>query len=156
MKKGIILSLLFVLCFNCEDVIELDLNEAEPRLVIEASINWFKDTSGNEQAIKLSLSAPFFEDEVPPANNATVRITDANNNSFTFIEDANTGIYRNTNFLPVLDQIYYLEIVYNNQTYRANERLTSVVPIDNNLCDQPHRSVRVIVRQEINREQQCA
>ena len=72
---------------SCEDVIELNLNTAEPKLVIEASINWLKGTSGNEQIIKLSLTAPYFNDTVPPANGATVLITDQNNR--TYIRDIN-------------------------------------------------------------------
>ena len=68
--KKIFLILIFIYpLFSCEDVIDVDLNESEPRLVIEASINWFKGTQGNEQSIKLSLSAPFFEENVPPGNN---------------------------------------------------------------------------------------
>jgi hypothetical protein len=129
MKKIIFLFLLS-LCFNCEDVIDVDLNEAEPRLVIEASINWFKNTSGNEQSIKLSLSAPFFDNEVPAATGATVKITDTNNNTFNFVENGSTGIYLNTNFTPIIDQTYNLEILYNNETYIASETLKSVVLID--------------------------
>lgn len=118
------------LLFNCEDVIDVDLNESEPRLVIEASINWFKGTTGNVQTIKLSLSAPFFEEQVPPANGAVVQIEDINSNIYNFTEVGNTGIYTNTNFLPVLDQEYTLSIIYNEEVYTATETLKSVVPIE--------------------------
>ncbi|MBV7270247.1 DUF4249 domain-containing protein [Winogradskyella luteola] len=130
MKKLLILILLFSFCTNCEDVIDVDLNETEPRLVIEASINWFKNTSGNEQSIRLSLSAPFFDDGVPPANGASVQITDSNNNIFNFIEDGQTGIYRNNSFVPVIDEAYTLTIQYQGETYTGTETLKSVVPID--------------------------
>ena len=116
--------------FSCEDVIDIELNDADPRLVVEASIDWFKNTTGNEQSIKLSLSAPFFDESTPPANGAIIQITDTNNNTFNFIEDGNTGIYRNTNFIPVIDQDYTLTINYNGDTYSATENLKSVVPID--------------------------
>lgn len=130
MKKIITLFLIVIAFTNCEDVIDVDLNTAEPRLVIDASINWFKNTSGNEQSIKLTLTAPFFNDSVPPANNAIVNITDANSNVFNFIEDGQTGIYRNTNFIPVINNTYVLTIVYEGETYTATETLKSVVPID--------------------------
>lgn len=127
-----IFTIIMVFCFlsSCEDVVDVDLNEAEPRLVIEASINWFKTTAGNTQSIKLSLSAPFFDETIPPANDAVVQITDINSNVFNFIEDGTTGIYRNTNFLPVIDEIYTLTINYNDETYTATETLKSVAPID--------------------------
>lgn len=115
---------------SCEDIIDVGLNESEPRLVIEASINWVKNTTGNEQSIKLSLSAPFFNENIPPANDAIITITDTNGNVFNFIEDDNTGIYLNTNFIPVIDETYSLNIDYNGNTYTAVETLKSVTPID--------------------------
>ncbi len=130
MKKILFLTLLFCLCYNCEDVVDLELNEAEPRLVIEASINWFKNTSGNEQSIKLSLSAPFFDETIPPANGASVQVSDTNNNLFNFIENGNTGIYRNSSFIPVIDETYTLTISYEGENYRATENLKSVSLID--------------------------
>lgn len=127
-----LLYTLFVLCFlmSCEDVVDVDLNEAEPRLVIEASINWFKNTTGNEQIIKLSLSAPFFDETIPPANGAIIQILDTNDNVFNFTEDGSTGNYVNSNFIPVIDETYTLIINYNNEIYSAQETLKSVSPID--------------------------
>lgn len=130
MKKLIYTISLICLFTNCEDVIDVNLNTAEPRLVIDAAINWFKNTTGNEQSIKLSLTAPFFNDEVPPANDATVFITDTNNNVFNFTEEADTGIYRNTNFIPVINETYTLSVTYNGETYTGTETLKSVASID--------------------------
>ncbi len=130
MKSKWLVIVILIGLFSCEDVIEVELNEAEPRLVIEASINWLKNTTGNEQEIKLSLSAPFFDDEIPPANGATVSITDSDNTVFNFIEDTNSGIYQNSNFIPVINGTYSLNIVYEGEIYAATETLKSVVPID--------------------------
>jgi len=115
---------------SCEDVVDVDLNEGQTRLVIDASINWFKNTSGNQQRIKLTLTAPFFNDGVPPANDAVVTVTDSNNTIYNFIEEGNTGIYSTNNFVPVIDETYTLIIIYNNETYTASETLKSVAPID--------------------------
>ncbi len=130
MKSKWLVIVILTSFFSCEDVIEVDLNESEPRLVIEASIDWLKNTSGSEQEIKLTLSAPFFDDGVPPANDATVSITDSNNTVFNFIEEASSGIYRNSVFIPVMNESYNLNIVYNGEVYTATETLKSVVPID--------------------------
>jgi len=130
MKKFILLIFSICLLTNCEDVIDVDLNTAEPRLVIDASINWFKNTAGNEQSIKLSLTAPFFTNGVPQASGALVEITDSNDNVFTFNEEGSTGIYRNDTFIPVIDETYTLTIVYEGETYTGTETLKSVVPID--------------------------
>ncbi|WP_179354636.1 DUF4249 domain-containing protein [Winogradskyella vidalii] len=130
MKNFIYIAFFLMLFTNCEDVIDVDLNTAEPKLVIEASINYFKNTTGNEQSIKLTLSAPFFEDTIPPANGATIQVSDTAGNTFNFIEADNTGIYNNSTFIPVIGEVYTLIINYEGETYTATETLTAVVPID--------------------------
>ncbi|MGB3607740.1 MAG: DUF4249 domain-containing protein [Psychroserpens sp.] len=130
MKRHLYTILALLLLCSCEDVIEVDLNNAEPRLVIDASINWFKNTTGNEQDIRLTLSAPYFNDEVPPANEADVRIINGNNDIFVFTEDGNSGIYRNNTFVPQIDDTYTIEITYQDELYRGIETLKSVVDID--------------------------
>lgn len=129
MKKLIYISALLLL-FNCEEVVDIDLPETEPKLVIDASLNWFDGTTGNEQNIKLTLSAPFFDTEIPPANNAIVSVTDQNNNTFIFTEDGDTGIYKTTNFIPEINQEYTLTIQYNGDTYVGSEHLKSVTPVE--------------------------
>lgn len=126
---------MFLVCIlllqtSCEDVIDIDLNSAEPKLVIEASINWLKDSAGNQQAIKLSLTAPYFDDTIPPATGATIIITDQDNTIFKFIEDGNNGIYRNNTFKPVVDHSYALKVTYNDEVFIATETLKSVAPLD--------------------------
>lgn len=118
------------MAFSCEDPINVDLNNAPPKLVIDASINWFKDTPGNEQSIQLTLSAPYFDSNVPPANDATVTISDSNDHTYSFVEDEMSGIYKNTNFIPIINETYTLTIIYNGETYTGIETLKSVVPID--------------------------
>ncbi|MFD1063674.1 DUF4249 domain-containing protein [Winogradskyella litorisediminis] len=130
MKKIVYIFLLFLTLYSCEDVIEVELNEAPPRLVIDAGLNWFKGTPGNDQTIKLSLTAPFFEENNQNANGAIVIVEDSNGNVFNFIEDGSTGIYRNSNFIPIIDEEYTLTINYENEIYTATEKLKSVVPID--------------------------
>ena len=129
MKKALYILIAFAL-FNCEDVIDLKVPTSQPKLVIEASLNWFDGTDGSEQDIKLTLSAPFFDAEVPPANNAIVIVEDINGNQFNFTEDNATGVYKTTTFIPQIDQEYTLTITYENQTYIGTEILTSVTPID--------------------------
>ncbi len=129
MKNYLIIIVLF-LNFSCEDVIDIALDTAEPKLVIDASINWFKGSTGSNQTIKLTLTAPYFSESIPPANGAQVYITDTNNNTFNFVEAGNTGIYFNTEFIPVINATYTLFINYDGDMYTATETLKSVVPID--------------------------
>ncbi|MGF1556483.1 DUF4249 domain-containing protein [Paucihalobacter sp.] len=130
MKQLVTYLLVFITLLSCEDVIDVDLNTEAPRLVIEASINWQKGTTGNEQTIKLSLTAPFFDETVPPANDAEIVITDSSNNNFIFNEIGNSGIYINNNFIPIIGETYNLTIIYDGETYSGTETLQPVVPID--------------------------
>lgn len=129
MKKLLIL-LLSILIYSCEEPIELDLNTSESKLIIEASIDWIKGTNGNEQEIRLSLSTTYYDSDTQPANNAIVSIFDSNNNEYVFIEDGITGIYKNNIFIPELDETYSLTINYEGDIYSATETLKSVASID--------------------------
>jgi hypothetical protein len=127
--KKLFYIIIIVFSYSCEDVIDLELPTSEPRLVIDASINWFKGTAGNEQSIKLSLTAPFFDENVPPASGAEVQVTKAGDDVFIFTEEGNTGVYKNNNFIPQINETYQLRISYNGETYVASETLKSVSEI---------------------------
>lgn len=130
MKKIASILLLAMLIISCEDVIYVKTPTENPRLVIDASINWFKGTNGADQDIKLTITAPYFNNSVPPANGAKISVTNSNNQVFNFTEDGQTGIYKNNNFIPVIDETYTLTIIYQNETYTATETLKSVASID--------------------------
>ena len=49
---------------------------------------------------------------------------------FIFIEQGATGIYKNNGFIPEINETYTLEIIYEGETYKANEILKSVVDLD--------------------------
>lgn len=114
---------------SCEDVVTVDLDESEPRLVIEASITWIKGTEGNRQQIRLSKTSAFYDEEIEGVDDAQIKITSENGNVFEFTHQEN-GIYLNSNFEPILNAEYELEIVYNDEIYTATEVLIPVSEID--------------------------
>ncbi|MFV8271040.1 DUF4249 domain-containing protein [Flavobacterium sp. GT2N3] len=118
-----------VLSVSCEDVVEVDLDNASPRLVIEAAIYWKKGTTGNQQKIKLSTTTGFYSTEIPKVSGATVFIKNSTNIVFSFSEIANTGEYTCTTFVPVINETYTLHIISNGNTYTAVETLKPVTPI---------------------------
>jgi hypothetical protein len=125
-SKKILLVFTCMFAISCEDVIQIDAPTIPPKLVIEASINWIKGNSGNFQSIKLSLSAPYFDTQILPANNAEITVTDSSNNTFIFSENGDTGIYVTYNFIPKINEEYTLNITYQNETYIGTETLKSV------------------------------
>lgn len=127
-----ILALLVTITFvSCEDVVDIPLETSAPKLVVDANINWEKTTTGAIQQIKLTLTSGFYENTQPPANGATVTITNSNNVNFIFTEVAQTGIYRCTNFQPVINQVYTLNINYKGENYTGSEKLFATPVIVN-------------------------
>lgn len=132
MKNIKLLLVLIVSIFitSCEKVIDVDLDTMAPKLVIDASIKWQKNTIGNEQVIKLSTTTSYFSSQIPTVSGATIFIKDVDNNTFNFVESTELGSYKCTNFTPVLNGIYVLTVVLNGETYTATETLKSVPSID--------------------------
>ncbi len=120
---------LFLMFLSCEEVVDVDLNTAAPRLVIDASLKWEKGTSGNSQSIRLSTTTGYFAPEIPTVSGASVVVTDSQNNIFSFIESED-GLYVCNNFAPVIDEVYTMTVIVNGQTYVATETLRSVPEID--------------------------
>jgi hypothetical protein len=123
---SVVLLPLFV---SCEDVVDVDLDTSDPRLVIDAGIEWRKGTDGSQQSIRLSTTNGFYEPEVPPVLGAQVFVTNADGRVFNFGEITGTGEYRCTNFVPVINGDYELTVISEGQTYKASERLLSVPEI---------------------------
>ena len=129
MKKIFIYLILCTSLISCEEVIQVDLEQSEPRLVVEASIIWFTGTAGTNQMITLTETTPFYEDEILPVANADVKIISEDGQEFIF-EHQQDGIYLNTNFEPVLGNAYTLEILHDGNIYTAQENLQGVTNLD--------------------------
>ena len=130
MKQFISTLVLVSILFGCEEVIDVDLNQEEPKLVIDASINWIKNSEGNQQQIKLTLTAPYFDTEIPAATGANVSISNSEGVNFNFVEEGNTGMYITTEFIPRLDETYTLNINYKNNIYTATESMQPIVDFE--------------------------
>lgn len=130
--KITLLFLFAILITSCEDVVQVDLDTAAPKLVVNGSIQWQKGTSGNDQIIKLSTTTGFYDTTIPTVSGALVSVTNSDNVTFNFSEEvSNSGIYLCHNFVPEIDKTYVLTIVLNGETYTATESLKSVSPITN-------------------------
>lgn len=126
-KIQFIVAICFTICLHsCTDIIEVDLNDESPKLVIDASIDWKKGTLGNQQTIKLSMSSPYFESSTTPVTGAVVLVTNTRTNTVFNFTDQENGAYTVTDFLPIINDTYVLNVEVNNQTYSATETLMPV------------------------------
>jgi hypothetical protein len=123
MKKIIILLLISISFISCEKVIDVGLTTGEPRLVVEASINWYEGTDGSQQKIKLSTTTDYFSTQIPPVTDALVTVTNTSGQLFTFIQNSTPGTYECTDFIPIVNESYTLTIVYQGETYTSIDNL---------------------------------
>ncbi|WP_417369768.1 DUF4249 domain-containing protein [Flavobacterium beibuense] len=123
------LLLLLVVC-ACEEVVNVDLNTGEAKLVIDAEILWIKGTEGNEQTIKISRMADYYNPTPPKVSGAQVYIEDSEGNVFMFNEGSEPGTYECNNFIPQLNGSYTLTVTVEEETFKATETLIPVPEIN--------------------------
>lgn len=117
---------------SCEEVIDVNLDTAAPKLVIDASIKWQKGTNGNTQKIKLTTSTDFYSGTIPVATGASVAVTNITLSTpvtYQFIEVGQTGEYICTNFTPIINNNYALSIVYKGETYTSTSQFMATPDI---------------------------
>lgn len=131
--KIILIPFVALLVTGCEKVINADLKTAAPRLVVDASIDWVKNTAGNEQKIVLSTTTGYYSAEFPGVSGGVITVTNPSDTVFNFVETPGTGQYICNNFLPVIGQTYNLKIILNGDTYTASETFTPVSQIEDNI-----------------------
>ncbi|WP_400073223.1 DUF4249 domain-containing protein [Zobellia russellii] len=123
------LSLMGLLA-SCTDVVDVEVQQGPTRLVIQASLDWEKGTTGNEQLVKLSTSTEFFDTTNNTAvTGASVSVTNDTSGAEFIFTDQNNGEYTTTEFVPVLNQSYTLNVVHDGETYTAQETLIPVTDI---------------------------
>jgi hypothetical protein len=123
-----------VLFASCEDVINPNLRDADPVLVVDA---WINDKV-EDQVIQLSLSQPYLSDDLPPGvSGATVTVT-YDGGSLDFIEDVSEpGTYRWTTDEATSEEVfgeigrtYTLTVLAEGATYTATSKINRTVAID--------------------------
>jgi hypothetical protein len=126
--KNILLLLTVVTLFSsCQDVIELELENVAPRLVVEANIS---DQVG-PYTVNLSETGDFYKKNTfPPRTGATVIIFDDSGNRETLTEVA-PGIYETSSIQGVRGSTYTIEISSEGKNYIASSKIPDqILPID--------------------------
>jgi len=133
MKNYLLVILIVIQGFftSCEEVIDLSLDTAAPRLVIDAAIDWEKGTPGSEQTIRIHKTTGFYSNVIPPVSGAIVTVENSAGFVFTF-NQTEPGIYVCLNFIPQLDETYFLTVIVEGETYTANE-IMRAVPVINRI-----------------------
>lgn len=128
LKKIFIIAIVALFTFSCEKVIDLPLNKADQKIVIEAVASNFQ----GESYVLLSKTGTVYEQSVfEKINNATITITDVNGVVSVFNEDGtSSGKYVNAAFVVEENNEYLLSVVADDETYTAKSETATMVPLD--------------------------
>lgn len=123
----------------CERVVDLNLPEARPRLVVEGRLERALDFTAQTQRIKLSTTADYFSGTYPPAaTGALVRVTDDLNRMTLFAEATTPGTYvAPSTFLVARGRTYTLTVDFEGQHYTGRDSTRQVARINSLYFDEP-------------------
>ncbi|HYH56454.1 MAG TPA: DUF4249 domain-containing protein [Anseongella sp.] len=115
----------------CEDVIDLQLDEGSPLLVVDAFLTGKEDI----QTIRLTESVPYLSQAASPGiSGARVSVTDLQNGREYIFRERETGIYR---WMPRFadafgepGKAYELKIILGSDIYTAKSRVYPVAQVD--------------------------
>jgi hypothetical protein len=112
---------------SCEEVIDLNLNQSTPIIVIEANLtNRFES-----QLIKISLTKAFTDDNtIIPVKNAVVTIKEENGLTYILKESLVFGSYSSVPFKGKVGLNYTVQVSVNGKTYTAQSTMPQPVLLD--------------------------
>jgi len=122
---GILMITIFVFA-GCEKVINLNLVESKPQLVIEGLI-----TDGvGPYTVKLSKTGSYFNEPVLPLVSKAVVVISDNLGITDTLKETKPGIYLTSKVKGIPGRTYNLSVLSENIRYTATSTMFSHVPID--------------------------
>lgn len=116
-----------VMFFACQKVINIDLKDNEPIVVIEGIVT---DDPSIPSTVKITKSVNFSEaNQFPAVSGASVTISDNAGNLVT-LNETSPGIYQNSTLTGVQGRTYYLNIKADGKTYASISTMPSKVNLD--------------------------
>jgi len=125
-KLIILLSALAIALSSCEKVIDLKLNPADSRYVVEGIVS---DKMGGCY-VSITRTKEFdSEAGYTPVSGATVTIADDYGHTISLAQGSD-GLYRHPDFKGESGKTYHLKVLLEGKTYTASSVMPAVVPID--------------------------
>lgn len=128
--------LLFILLFGffgCEEVVDIDLRDAPPIVVVDA---WITDQSDVQQIV-VSQTQPYFDNNEPSGvEDATVRVLNSSSEAINFSPTQKIGTYTwnpaaDPSFFAVIGERYTLSITLTDGTqYTAQSQINRVPEVE--------------------------
>ncbi|MBU1100048.1 MAG: DUF4249 domain-containing protein [Bacteroidetes bacterium] len=117
---------IIIMLFGCEDVIEVQINDADPQIIIEANIS---DNYGPHYTY-ITMSTDFYKpNEYEGVSGAEVIIED-NNGFREMLTEISSGKYSTSNILGEAESQYKMTVNVNRQQYSALSTLPVALKLD--------------------------
>ncbi|MGM0478810.1 MAG: DUF4249 domain-containing protein [Bacteroidota bacterium] len=130
-KNLLLLGTLVLIAASCEKVIDIEVDDTEPKTVIEA--NYRADLERVDVKITETRSV-FSAEEFPVVTGASVEIIDAGGTA-TALTDQGDGTYLLENYTPDFGSEYTMRVTIGEEEYEGKDVLPPVVPIDSLTLD---------------------
>lgn len=122
----ILLAFAFSSFMSCTKIIDVEVNDSEPQLVIEANY----DATSERVQVNLSMTKNVFEGGINPViTGASIEITDATGVSTPLINQGD-GTYLLENYTPTFQTNYSISVTIDGEVYQSTSFLPAVVTLD--------------------------
>jgi hypothetical protein len=145
--RYILVFIACVLCFSsCEEVIELKLDTASEKFVVEAQLT---NQAGGAKVLISKTKSYSSANEFVGVSGATVEIEDQQGVVTRLNESNDKGVYNHLTLKGMPNLSYQLKIVVNGQTFTASCLMPAIVPLEDvypyelNLFDGPRLFTQV-------------
>jgi hypothetical protein len=127
-KYWMLMLALAMMCGGCEKVIELDLDTAEPLVVIDASVT----DQMEPQVVKISTTYKVSDQtRFNALSKAQVVLTPSVGLKVIFSESTSSpGVYISRNYQGRPGRTYTLDVIVDGKTYSATSTMPQLVPLD--------------------------
>jgi hypothetical protein len=126
-KINTLLAFAIAIFSSCEEIIDLELKDAKPVVVIEANVS----DQFRSQIVKVSQSKPFTQDNtVVPITSATITIKEDGGLSYLLLQTNTQGVYQSLAFAGKPGKKYTIDVTTNGTTYTANSIMPIKVTLD--------------------------
>ncbi len=123
--KLLFLTVIALVGFSCEQVIDLKLKESDSQYVIKGVVV----EGDSSHVVTISKSIPFDQNNIfPGVTGATLTLTDNLGNSTT-LNDLGDGKYAAQNYPAIAGRTYTLSVNHDGNTFTASSFLPSKVPL---------------------------
>ena len=126
-KKLLLFVLTTMLLTSCQNVVSIDLNKANPHMVIEGNIS---DQPG-PYTVQLTKTGNYFEPALvfPAVSNALVIVSDDAGQRDT-LREGTPGVYQSSNLIGTIGRSYTLDVFSEGGEYKATSSMPVKVLID--------------------------